>query len=157
MWSRPGCIKDPIQPTERLLPTRGSDHHAFVDMLFLWGDPNQDDQNFRAVVLPHGFSLTKVSDGQWDVRDVSDFTRASVSVPGGKLIPSIVPLKRFSYNSHAVDRFFIGTVTDWSAIVYRTQRLSTQTEAIAAAKKWLDDHKPKWDSYISAVNFERRP
>ena len=157
MWSRPAGLSPTLLPTDNLLPVRGSDHPAFLEMLFLWGAKSDVDQNYRSVVLPHGFRSSRVSDEQWEVLDITNFARALVSVPGGRGQPSIVPLKRFLYNSHAVDRFFVGTVSDWASVVYRTQKMTTQEAALAGAKKWLDDNKPKWDSYVSAINFERRP
>jgi len=157
MWNRPTGLSMTLLPTDRLLPMRGSNHSAFLDMLFLWGNKNDVDQNYRDVVLPYGFSVTQASNEKWNVIDVSGFTRAVASVPGGRGQPSIVPVKRFSFNSHAQGEWFVGTVSDWDSIVYRTEKLPTQEAALAAAKKWLDSNKPKWDSYVSAINFERRP
>ena len=157
MWSRPAGLSPTLLPTDRLLPVRGSDHPAFLQMLFLWGKNSDVDQNYRDVVLPHGFSVMKAEGETWNVLDVSGFTRAVANVPGGRGQPAIVPVKRFSFNSHAQGERFVGTVSDWASIVYRTPKLETQEAALAAAKKWLDDTKPKWDSYVSAINFERRP
>lgn len=152
MWSRAKIQAAPVCISDRVLPRRGSDHPAFLEMVFLWGDC-LDDSRFRQVVLPYGFHLEDK-----EIKDLNGFTRATVILPTGKNeVPSIVPVRRFSFNAVVVDEEFRGTVGDWDSIVYRTPRFKTQKEALSKAKKWLDENRPKWDSYISQINFERRP
>lgn len=156
-WSRgrPPALAQ-LEVSASLLPNRGSNHPAFVEMLFLWGSVHEADSRFRNVVLPHGFCLCKTGDRSYEVRDLNAFVRALVTVPVAKTdAPSIIPVKRFSFNVANVDGMFVGAVADRGSIVYRTKRLKTQAEAIAASKKWLDENRPKWDSYISEINFSR--
>jgi hypothetical protein len=157
MWTR-GKIQVPqVCVSNSVLPARGSDHQAFVEMLFLWGG-RLNDSRYRSVVLPHGFCLRKIDEEHYEIRDLNDFTRASVLIPTGRAeVPSIVPVRRFSFNALSVGEQFRGTVADWDSIVYRTPCFKTQKEALCKAKKWLDENRPKWDSYISQINFERRP
>ena len=157
MWTR-GKIQTPqVCISDHVLPARGSDHQAFVEMLFLWGD-RLGDSRYRSVVLPHGFCLRKKDEERYEIRDLNDFPRAAVLIPTGKNeLPSIVPLRRFSLNAVTVNDGFRGTVGDWDSVVYRTPCFKTQKEALCKAKKWLDENQPKWDSYISQINFERRP
>lgn len=155
-WSRGRPASVLLEVSDCLLPSRGSNHPAFVEMLFLWGGVRQDDSRYRDVVLPHGFCLCKTGDQTYEVRDLGGFARALVTVPASKKdAPSIIPIRRFSFNVGNVDGLFIGSVYDRSGVVYRTKRLKTQAEAVAASKKWLDDNRPKWDSYISQINFSR--
>jgi hypothetical protein len=157
MWTRGKIQALEVCVSDCVLPSRGSEHQAFVEMLFLWGE-RLNDSRYRSVVLPYGFCLRKIHEERHEIRDLNDFTRAVVLLPKGKNeLPSIVPVRRFSFNAIAVDEQFRGTVGDWDSIVYRTPRFKTQKEALSTAKKWLDENQPKWDSYISQINFERRP
>jgi hypothetical protein len=158
MFSREIPISQPVEVTNGILPVRGSEHTAFVDMLFLWGAPHEEDPGFRSVVLPSGFSLVPAGESRWEVRDMDGFPRAVVLVPGGRgAVPSISPVRRFYMGADHPSAGFRGFVGDWDSIVYRTTVRRTQEDALCLAKKWLDDNKPRWDSYTSAINFERRP
>jgi hypothetical protein len=158
MFSRDIALVPPIQVSDSVLPARGSSHPGFVEMLFLWGDLHDDDQRFRRVILPSGFLLVAIDQNRWSIADQNGFTRAEVHVPAGRsAFPHIRPMKRFDVNAESTGEKFRGLVSDWSTVVYRTTALKAQSDALAMAKKWLDDNKPGWDSHISAVNFERRP
>lgn len=157
-FSREVAIAPRVVVSETLLPARGSEHHAFVDMLFLWCAPLEADPMFRSVVLPSGFSLTQTSDTRWEVKDGNGFARAVVMVPEGRgMVPSISPVRRFHAGADSLRAGYRGFVSDWDSIVFRTAVKSTQADALLGATKWLDDNKPRWDSYTSAVNFDRRP
>jgi hypothetical protein len=158
MFSRltPGVQQ--VVVSETTLPTRGSDHPAFTEMLFLWHAQHEMDPKFRSVYLPSGFSLLKIEESRWEIRDRDGFPRAVVHAPNARgSVPSISPLRRFSCNAEPHHDEYRGFVSDWGSIVYRTGSRKTQADALCMAKKWLDDNKPRWDSYTSAVNFERRP
>lgn len=158
MFSREVATVPPVTVCATLLPSRGSEHPAFVDMLFLWGAALEDHPMFRCIALPSGFSLTKTSEVRWEVVDGSGFPRAVVSVPTGRgAVPSIAPVRRFHVGADPLRGGYRGYVSDWDSIVYRTTVKFTQVDALSIATKWLDDNKPRWDSYTSAVNFERRP
>ena len=158
MFSRAIASIQPVVVSDCLLPARGSEHAAFVEMLFLWGEPYGADPRFRSVLMPSGFSLKQISESRWETKDLDGFSRAVVLTPGGRgAIPSVSPLKRFSLGADPLRAGFRGFVSDWDSIVYRTTVRGTQADALCLAKKWLDDNKPWWDSYTSAVNFERRP
>jgi hypothetical protein len=127
-------------------------------MLFLWGAPHESDPRFRTVVLPSGFSLVSTGESRWEVRDLGGYPRAVVTFSQARgAVPSILPIRRFSFSADVVKDRFRGVVSDWDSIVYRTPAQKMQSVALFMAKKWLDDYKPRWNSYISAVNFERRP
>jgi len=158
MFSRAVAGIQPVVVSDGLLPTRGSEHAAFTEMLFLWGALHETDPRFRSVVMPSGFSLLPVNESRWKVRDLNGFTRAFVHTPEARgAVPSISPVRRFSCNAEPSRDGFRGFVGDWDSVVYRTTARKTQADALCLAKKWLDDNKPRWDSYTSAVNFERRP
>jgi hypothetical protein len=90
--------------------------------------------------------------------DLNGFPRAVVLASGDRgSVPSIAPVKRFHMGADPLRAGFRGFVSDWDSIVYRTTVRGTQEDALCLAKKWLDDNKPRWDSYTSAINFERRP
>jgi hypothetical protein len=158
MFSRTIVNSQPVEVSDCLLPARGSEHAAFVEMLFLWGEPHEVDLRFRSVVMPSGFSLKSISEFRLEIRDLAGFPRAVVLTPGDRgAVPSVSPVKRFSLGADPLRAGFRGFVSDWDSIVYRTTVRGTQVDALCLVKKWLDDNKPRWDSYTSAVNFERRP
>jgi hypothetical protein len=107
--------------------------------------------------LPSGFSLIEVDACRFEIVDLDGNVRATILAPqDGARIPSIQPVKRYSVNAEPSGTQYKGVVYDRDGAVYRTKPLKTQQEAASAARKWLDDNKPRWDSYTSAVNFEPR-
>lgn len=158
MFSRGVAVTPTPSLSRDLLPARGSDHAAFVEMLFLWGSPHGTDDRFRSVVLPSGFSLQAVDESRWHIVDRNGFTRAIATAPKDRgAVPSIQPVKRFTHGADRVSDGYRGFVKDWNSVVYRATISQTQDGALRMAKKWLDANKPRWDSYTSPVNFERTP
>lgn len=155
MFSREIDTVCEIQACCTILPARGSDHMAFVEMLFLWGEAIEEDPRFRRVVLPSGFSFVTVDACRFEIRDLVGNVRAVITAPqDGRKIPSILPVKRYSLGAETVGVKHRGVVYDRGNAVYRSKPLAAQRDAVATARKWLDDNKPRWDSYISSVNFE---
>lgn len=154
MFSRETGVIGSAQLSEEMLPTRGSDHPAFVEMGFVWGD-HHEDQRFRHVTMPTGFRLWTIQGGE--IHDGNGNLRAKVVMSEQRsVVPSIYPVKRFSIDVETAVGF-VGVVRDWGDPVYRTRSIGSQSVAVATARKWLDEHKSGWDSYSSPVNFERRP
>jgi hypothetical protein len=156
-FSREAAVVGAAQASEQMLPSRGSDHPAFIEMGFVWGDLDSDPR-FRNVQMPLGFSITWTTGPKGEIYDADGNWRAVVLVPQDRAnVPSIYPLKRFTVNVESADGSFRGVAYDWGEPVYRTVAIQFQSKAVAQAKKWLDDHKFGWDSYSSRINFERRP
>lgn len=154
MFSREVVLTE-VQLCAGVLPARGSDHQAFVEMLFLWGDVIEDDPRFRCVVLPSGFSFVTVDACRSEIRDLGGNVRAVITAPqDGSKVPSILPVKRYSIGSEMVGGQHRGVALDRGNAVYRTKLFAAQQDAVSTAWKWLDENKPRWDSYVSAVNFE---
>jgi len=154
MFSREVVKNVEVTASANVLPVRGSNHPAFVEMLFLWGDSLLEDCRFRTVVLPAGFYLQPVDENIININDMHDFTRARLHNLNST--PSIAPMKRFTQSVAAHGGTFKGLVMDWSEVVYRTPSCSDQSAAMQLAAAWLDEYKPRWDSYVAAVNFERK-
>lgn len=156
MFSREVSTACELCPCHEVLPERGSNHPAFVEMLFLWGQTSEQDPRYRHVMLPNGFVVVEVDSCRFEVRDSNGFIRAVAFTPSARpRIPTITPVRRFSLSAEVVDSAkYRGVALDRESPVYRTAAFSTQREAVAAAKRWLDEHKPYWESYTSAVNFE---
>lgn len=155
MFSREVSLATELQPGPGVLPVRGSDHPAFVEMLFLWGEAFEEDPRFRRVILPSGFSFVTVDTCRFEIHDLGGCVRAVILAPqDGRKIPSILPAKRYSVGAEMVGGQHRGVAYDRGNAVYRTKLFATQQNAVATARKWLDDNKPRWDSYVSAVNFE---
>lgn len=155
MFSRDVPLAPELQPCSTILPERGSDHAAFVEMLFLWGGVIESDPRFRQVILPSGFTFVTVDERRHEIRDGAGNVRATVTTPRErKHVPSIVPVRRYSAGAEAVGKQHRGVAYDHGSVVYRTKLVSDQQVAFAMAKSWLDDSKPRWESYISAVNFD---
>lgn len=157
MFSRDIAIVE-ILPSSAALPARGSNHPAFVDMLFLWGRTLEEDSRYREVVLPSGFVVVSAGEDRYEVRDMNGFVRAVAMIPADRpRIPAISPVKRFGLGSEQTGQEYKGVVYDWGSAIYRTKLLPTENAAVSEAKEWLDVNKPRWDSYTAAVNFERHP
>ena len=157
MFSREVETAPEVQPSSTVLPARGSEHQAFVEMLFLWGSPLEEDPRFRRVVLPSGFSFVQVDASRAEIRDLDENVRAVVTTSqDGRRTPSIAPAKRYSLGAEMVGVQHRGVAYDRGSAVYRTKTFVNQQDAVAAARKWLDDNKPKWETYTAAVNFESR-
>jgi hypothetical protein len=155
MFSREVAMAPEVQLCAGILPARGSDHPAFVEMLFLWGDVLEEDSRFRRVMLPSNFSFVTVDASRYEIRDLDGHVRAVVTAPqDGRKIPSISPAKRYSVGAEMVGVQHRGVAYDRGNAVYRTKLFVTQQDAVSVARKWLDENKPRWDSYVSAVNFE---
>jgi len=155
MFSREIIIAPEVQVCAGILPARGSYHQAFVEMLFLWGEVLEEDARFRRVVLPSGFSLVTVDVYRSEVRDLEGNVRAAIATPqDGRKVPSISPVKRYSLGAEMVGVQHRGVAYDRGSAVYRTKPFTAQQDAVSTVKKWLDENKPRWDSYVSAVNFE---
>ena len=152
MFSREIDSSPAIVASDMVLPVRGSGHPAFVEMRFLWGASLVDDPRFRSVTMPAGFLLKEISESRLEVRDPGGFPRAVVLIPGGRgAMPSISPVRRFSFGADPLRAGFRGFVSDWRSIVYRTAVLPTQADALCLTKKWLDDNKPKWEPTIATL------
>lgn len=139
--------------SENLLPSNGSNHAAFVEMSFIWKEVLEEDDRLRAVKLPYGFSLKQVDEEKLNIIDSSGFVRSLVSF--SKNSASITPVKRFSFEVISNENGNAGIVRDWDTIVYRTPVSRDQKESVELVKNWLFSHKPRWESYISPINFER--
>lgn len=137
-----------------ILPSRGSDHPAFVEMLFLWSEVVESDPRYRNVILPSGFVFVTVDSCRHEIRDEGGHVRAVVKTPQERNhTPSVVPVRRYSLGADIVGQQYRGVAYDRGNAVYRTKPLPSQVVAVAMAKGWLDENKPRWESYISAVNF----
>jgi hypothetical protein len=155
MFSREVAMVPEIQICAGILPARGSNHPAFVEMLFLWGEAIEDDSRFRRVILPSGFTFVTVDACRFEIRDLEGNVRAVITSPqDGLKIPSISPTKRYSVGAETVGVQHRGVAYDRGSAVYRTKPFQAQQDAVTTARKWLDENKPRWDSYVSAVNFE---
>jgi hypothetical protein len=156
MFSREVSAVCELRPCQEVLPERGSNHPAFVEMLFLWGQPSERDPRYRHVVLPSGFVVVETADPcRFEVRDLGGFVRALAFTPSARpRIPTIAPVRRFALSTENIDSKHRGVVLDRGAAVYRTSAFPSPETAVAKAKKWLDENKPRWESYVAAVNFE---
>lgn len=154
-FSRDTAVTGEAQPCPELLPVRGSNHRAFLEMGFVWGEPHEDPR-FRQVTMPSGFSITWVTGPTGEIYDADGNIRAMI-LASSENVPSIYPVKRFTLNVEEVEASFRGVAFDWGNAVYRTKPIASQSVAAATVRKWLDDYKPGWDSYSSPINFERRP
>jgi hypothetical protein len=139
--------------SENLLPSNGSMHPAFVEMCFIWKEVLEEDSRLRAVKLPYGFSLKQTEEEKWIIVDSNLFTRSVVLFSNKK--SSITPVKRFSFEVLLGQDGHIGLVSDWDVVVYRTPVSQKQEDSVSLAKSWLSDYKPRWESYVSPINFER--
>jgi hypothetical protein len=156
-FSRDTGVTGEAQPSEEMLPVRGSNHQAFVEMGFIWGSPHEDPR-YRQVTMPVGFSITWVAGPVGEVYDAQGNIRAMIlASKDHNSVPSIYPVKRFTLNVEGTGDAFQGVAYDWGSAVYRTRPISSQSVAVATVRKWLDEYKHGWDSYSSPINFEGRP
>lgn len=138
---------------------RGSEHSAFIEMMFLWAGAHTTDPRYRYVTLPKGSCIKATNDPElFEVRDKYDYPRAFITLPGIRgPVPSIRPARRFEPGAESVNKGWRTTVAEWGQIILRGTVFTEEDDAFAEARAWLDEHKGGWDGYNSAVNFSGKP
>lgn len=157
MWARE-TTSPRVGISASVLPFRGSAHPAFLEMKFAWGPANKENEAYRDVVLPPGFSLRQVDGTRWEILNKPGHVIAVAVIPDdGVNKPSLSPVKRFSLHSKvSPGPRYTGVAKDWDSTVFKTPLMVTQDQALNLVKEWLNSNKPGWDSYVSSVNFDGR-
>ena len=158
-FKRPGAQVGEGSVSEDCLPMRGSDHPAFIEMRFSWLGPHETDPRYRHVVLPKGFSLiTSESPEVLFVRDAYGYPRARISLPNEfGPSPTVSPVRRFNASTERRGSQWRSLVMDWGRVAVRGERFLSESDALNAAREWLDRYRGGWESYSGAVNFAGPP
>lgn len=155
-FTRPATVIETEDITPYLLPMKGSDDRAFVEMGFRWRGGLNPNERLRRVVLPEGFTLEEADRGVLVIVDSSGYPRSIVNNPDSST-PIIFPIKRFKPDVEETRDGWRMIVREWNGIIVRGQVFKTGAGAQRAAMEWLRENKPGWSSFISRVNFRGNP